>query len=121
MEPTKIYVKPMLKLFEQVQVKGVSHITGGGFYENIPRSIPKGLGAKIKRSDVKVLPLFDLIAKTGDIPEREMFNTFNMGVGMVVVVAKEDADKAVEVLKAAGEDAYILGEIQESQDGVTLC
>ena len=121
LEPTKIYVKPMLKLFEQVQVKGVSHITGGGFYENIPRSIPKGLGAKINKSDVKVLPLFDLIAKTGNIPEREMYNTFNMGVGMVVVVAKEDADKAVEVLKAAGEDAYILGTIIESQDGVTLC
>jgi len=118
--PTKIYVKPMLALFEEVTVKAVSHITGGGFYENIPRSIPKGLGAKIEKNAVKVLPIFDLIAKTGNIPERDMFNTFNMGVGMTAVVAKEDAEKAVEVLKANGEDAYILGEIVESEDGVIL-
>ena len=119
--PTKIYVKPMLALFEEVTVKGVSHITGGGFYENIPRSIPKGLGAKINKSDVKVLPIFNLIAKTGNIPERDMFNTFNMGVGMSVVVAKEDAERAIEILRANGEDAYLLGEIIESEDGVVLC
>ena len=119
--PTKIYVKPMLALFEKVTVKGVSHITGGGFYENIPRSIPKGLGAKIKKSDVRVLPIFDLIMKTGDIPERDMYNTFNMGVGMSVIVSKEDASLAVETLKAMGEDAYILGEIIKSDEGVVLC
>ena len=119
--PTKIYVKPMLALFEQVKVKGVSHITGGGFYENMPRSIPKGLGVKIKKEDVKILPIFKLIQKTGNIDERDMFNTFNMGVGMSVVVAKEDAQKAVEILKANGEDAYIIGEIIKSEDGVILC
>ncbi len=119
--PTKIYVKPMLKLFEEVAVKAVSHITGGGFYENIPRSIPKGFGAKIDRSAVKVLPIFDLIAKEGNIPERDMFNTFNMGVGMSVVVASEDADKAVEILKAKGEDAYIMGEIIKSDESVIIC
>ncbi len=119
--PTKIYVKPMLKLFEEVTVKAVSHITGGGFYENIPRSIPKGYGAKIERSAVKVLPIFDLIAKVGNIPERDMFNTFNMGVGMSVVVAKEDADKAVEILRANGEDAYVMGEIIKSEESVVIC
>ena len=119
--PTKIYVKPMLDLFENVTVKGVSHITGGGFYENIPRSIPKGLGAKINKSDVKVLPIFKLIAKEGNIPERDMFNTFNMGVGMSVVVDKKDAEKAIEILRSHGEDAYLLGEIIESEEGVVLC
>ena len=119
--PTKIYVKPMLALFEAVTVKAVSHITGGGFYENIPRSIPAGLGAKICKSDVRVLPVFDLIAKEGGVPERDMFNTFNMGVGMSVVVAKEDADRALEVLRANGEDAYIVGEIIESDDKVVIC
>ena len=118
--PTKIYVKPMLALFDAITVKAVSHITGGGFYENIPRSIPKGYGAKIKKSDVKILPIFDLIAKRGNISERDMFNTFNMGVGMSIVVAKEDANKALEVLKNAGEDAYIIGEIVKSEDGVVL-
>ncbi len=119
--PTKIYVKPMLALFEEVTVKAVSHITGGGFYENIPRSIPKGFGAKIKRDDVRVLPIFELIAKIGNIPERDMFNTFNMGVGMSVVVSPEDAEKAVEILKANGEDAYIIGEIIKSDEGVVIC
>ncbi len=119
--PTKIYVKPMLKLFEEVKVKGVSHITGGGFYENIPRSIPKGLGAKIRKEDVRVLPVFKLLQQRGNIAERDMFNTFNMGVGMSVIVAKEDTDKALSVLKAAGEDAYVLGEIVKSEDGVVLC
>ncbi len=119
--PTKIYVKPVLALLEEVKVKAISHITGGGFYENIPRSIPKGFGAKIERSAVQVLPIFDLIAKTGNIPERDMFNTFNMGVGMSIVVNKEDADKALEILKANGEDAYILGEVVKSDEGVIIC
>ncbi len=119
--PTKIYVKSVLKLMESVTVKAVSHITGGGFYENIPRSLPAGLSAKIEKKNVQVLPIFELLAKTGNIPERDMFNTFNMGVGMMVSVAKEDAEKAVEILKAAGEDAYILGELVESEEGVILC
>ena len=119
--PTRIYVKPMLALFEAVKVKGVSHITGGGFYENIPRSIPQGLGARIEKSAVRVLPIFDLIAKKGNIPERDMFNTFNMGVGMSAVVAAEDADEALRVLRANGEDAYIIGSIVESEDKVQIC
>ncbi len=119
--PTKIYVKPMLALFEEVTVKAVSHITGGGFYENIPRSLPDGFGAKIERNSVKVLPIFDLIAKTGNISERDMFNTFNMGVGMSIVVSKADAGKALENLKSSGEDAYIIGEIIKSEDKVTIC
>ncbi|MBQ7035573.1 MAG: phosphoribosylformylglycinamidine cyclo-ligase [Clostridia bacterium] len=118
--PTKIYVKPMVALFEQVKVKGVSHITGGGFYENIPRSIPDGLGAKIDKSAVRVLPIFELLAKVGNIPERDMFNTFNMGVGMSVVVAPEDADRALEILKANGEDAYVIGSIIESDEKIIL-
>ena len=118
--PPKIYVKPMLALFDQVRVKGVSHITGGGFYENIPRAIPDGLGAKIQKSAIRILPIFDLIAKTGNIPERDMFNTFNMGVGMSVVVAKEDRETALSVLQANGEDAYLIGEIVASQDKVIL-
>lgn len=119
--PTKIYVKPMLALFDKVTVKAVSHITGGGFYENIPRSLPKEYSAKIEKSAVKVLPVFDMIAKVGNIPERDMFNTYNMGVGMSVVVDKNDADKAIEILKAYGEDAYIIGETVKSGDGVILC
>ncbi len=118
--PTKIYVKPMLALFEQVRVKGVSHITGGGFYENIPRSIPDGLGARIEKSAVRVLPIFELIAKTGGIPERDMYNTFNMGVGMSVVVAAEDADRALEILRANGEEAYVIGSIVESDEKMML-
>ena len=119
--PTKIYVKPVLTLLEQVKVKGISHITGGGFYENIPRSIPDGLGAVIERNAVRVLPIFDLIAKEGNISERDMFNTFNMGVGMSLVVAREDAEKAVEILKANGEDAYVIGKIENSEDKITIC
>lgn len=119
--PTKIYVKPVLALLEEVKVKGISHITGGGFYENIPRSIPDGLGAKIQRSAVKVLPIFDLIAKVGNISERDMFNTFNMGVGMSIVVSKEDKDKALEILKNQGEDAYVIGEIIESEEKIVIC
>ena len=118
--PTKIYVKSILALMEQVDVKGVSHITGGGCYENIPRSIPDGLGAKIDKQAVRVLPIFDLIAKTGNIPERDMFNTFNMGVGMSVVVPAEQVDKALEILSANGEEAYVIGEIVESEDKVIL-
>ena len=121
LEPTKIYVKPMLALFDKITVKAVSHITGGGFYENIPRSIPEGFGAKIKRAAVKVLPIFELIQKTGNIPERDMFNTYNMGVGMSVVVAKEDTDRALEILKQNGEDAYVIGEIVKSEESVTIC
>lgn len=119
--PTKIYVKPMLALFEAVTVKAVSHITGGGFYENIPRSIPKGFGAKIDKGALQIPPIFDMIAKKGNIPERDMFNTFNMGVGMSIVVAKADAEKALEVLRANGEDAYIMGEIIPSEEGVMIC
>lgn len=119
--PTKIYVKPVLALLEQVKVKGISHITGGGFYENIPRSIPDALGAVIERNAVRVLPIFDLIAKEGNISERDMFNTFNMGVGMSIVVAREDAEKAVEILKANGEDAYVIGKIENSEDKITIC
>ena len=119
--PTRIYVKPMLALFDAVTVKAVSHITGGGFYENIPRSLPKGMGAKIQKSAVKILPIFDLIAKEGNISERDMFNTFNMGVGMSVVVSKDEADKALQVLRANGEDAYVIGEIIKSDESVVIC
>ncbi len=119
--PTRIYVKSILALLDKVEVKGISHITGGGFYENIPRSIPEGLGAKINKSAVKVLPIFDLIAEVGGIPERDMFNTYNMGVGMSVVVAPEDVDEALAILREGGEDAYVIGEIIKSEDGVVLC
>ncbi len=118
--PTKIYVKSMLALMDEIDVKAVSHITGGGFYENIPRSLPEGYSVKIKRNDIKVLPIFELIAKVGNIPERDMFNTFNMGVGMSVVVASKDAEKAVEILKANGEDAYIIGQVVKSDEGVII-
>ena len=118
--PTKIYVKPVLALAEQVNIKAVSHITGGGFYENIPRSIPKGLSAKIDKQALRILPIFDLIAREGNIPERDMFNTFNMGVGMSIVVSADDAEKAVEILKAAGEDAYVIGEVVKSDEGVII-
>ena len=119
--PTRIYVKPILALLEQVAVRGISHITGGGFYENIPRSIPDGLCARIERSAVRVLPIFDLIARTGRIPERDMFNTFNMGVGMSVVVPGDQADRAVALLKEQGEEAYLLGEIVRGEEKVVLC
>ena len=119
--PTKIYVKPVLALLKLIRAKGISHITGGGFYENIPRSIPDGLGAKIDRSAIKILPIFDLIAKKGGISERDMFNTFNMGVGMSIVVSRIDAGLALETLKQNGEDAYIIGEIIETKDKITIC
>ena len=118
--PTKIYVKPVLALLEKVNVKGISHITGGGFYENIPRSIPDGLGAKINRSAVKVLPIFDRIAKVGNIPERDMFNTYNMGVGMSIVVPASEVATAIEILKANGEDAYVIGEIIASDEKIII-
>ena len=118
--PTRIYVKSVLALLEHVDVKGISHITGGGFYENIPRSIPDGLGAVIERNAVKVLPIFELIAKTGNIPERDMFNTYNMGVGMSIVVKAEEVDKALEILKANGETAYVIGKIVESDEKITI-
>ncbi len=119
--PTKIYVKPVLALLDNVCVKGISHITGGGFYENIPRSIPKGLGAKIERGAIKILPIFDLIAKRGGISERDMFNTFNMGVGMSIVVAPEDVDTALKVLRDNGEEPYVIGTVIESDEEVVFC
>ncbi len=118
--PTRIYVKPVLALLEKVDVKGISHITGGGFYENIPRSIPDGLGAEIKRDAVKVLPIFEKIAKVGNIPERDMFNTYNMGVGMSIVVPADQVDLAVSVLKENGEDAYVIGKIVASEDKIVI-
>ena len=118
--PTRIYVKSVLALLEKVDVKGISHITGGGFYENIPRSVPDGLCAKIDKSAVKVLPIFDLIAKTGNIPERDMFNTYNMGVGMSIVVPADQVDTALEILKAHGEDAYVIGSIVAGEEKVIL-
>ena len=119
--PTKLYVKPALAVLDEVNVKSIAHITGGGFFENIPRALPKGKTAKINRSDVRVLPIFDLIQQTGNIPSDHMFSTFNMGVGMVMIVAKEDADRTIEILKAQGEEAYVLGEVVDGEEGVILC
>ncbi|MBQ4640081.1 MAG: phosphoribosylformylglycinamidine cyclo-ligase [Clostridia bacterium] len=118
--PTRIYVKSILALLKEVDVKGISHITGGGFYENIPRSIPDGLCARIERAAVKVLPIFDVIAKDGNIPERDMFNTYNMGVGMSVVVPAAEAEKAMEVLKNNGEDAYVIGRIVKADQKIEI-
>ena len=118
--PTKIYVKPVLDLLEKVDVKGISHITGGGFYENIPRSIPDGLCAKIDKSAVKVLPIFDLIAKVGNIPERDMFNTYNMGVGMSIVVPASEVEASLSILKEHNIDAYVIGEIVAGEEKVIL-
>ena len=118
--PTRIYVKPVLALMEKVKVKGISHITGGGFYENIPRSIPAGLCANIERARVKVLPIFELLMKQGNISERDMFNTFNMGVGMSIVVAREDVETALSILREAGEDAYVIGDIIAGDEKIKL-
>ena len=118
--PTRIYVKAVLALLKEIQPKGICHITGGGFYENIPRALPEGLCAKIRRSDVRVLPIFDIIAREGNVPERDMFNTYNMGVGMTVIVDPADAERALEILRANGEDAYVLGEVVEGEKGVEL-
>ena len=117
LEPTVLYVKPILNLIDKVDVKGISHITGGGFYENIPRCLPKGIGAKIDKKSLRILPIFDMIAKAGNVPERDMFNTYNMGVGMCVVVDKADVDKAICSLRDSGIDAYVMGETVEG-DGV---
>ncbi|MBQ1250275.1 MAG: phosphoribosylformylglycinamidine cyclo-ligase [Clostridia bacterium] len=117
LEPTIIYVKPALAAIEAAEVHGISHITGGGFYENLPRCIPEGLCAKIKKDDIKVHPIFTLLQETGNIPERDMYNTYNMGVGMAMIVSKETADKAIEALKANGVDAYAIGEIVKAEDG----
>ena len=118
--PTKIYVKPVLALLKEVAVRGISHITGGGFYENIPRSITDGLGAKIDKASVKVLPIFRLLAERGGISERDMFNTYNMGVGMSIVVPADEVEKALKILKDNGEDAYVIGEIVESEDKIAI-
>jgi phosphoribosylformylglycinamidine cyclo-ligase len=118
--PTRIYVKSILALLQKVDVKGISHITGGGFYENIPRSIPDGLCARIDKAAVKVLPIFDMIASWGNVPERDMFNTYNMGVGMSVIVPAEQVATALEILKAHGEDAYVIGAIEEGAEKVIL-
>ena len=120
LEPTKIYVKPVLALMNEVRVKGISHITGGGFYENIPRTIPDGLGAQIEKEKIRVLPIFRLIAEKGSISERDMFNTYNMGVGMSVVVPAAEVEKAIQILKAQGVDAYLIGEIVESGEKIRI-
>ena len=119
--PTRIYVKSVLALLEEVTVKGISHITGGGFYENIPRSVPNGLGAVIDKAAVRIPPVFSVIQKEGGIGERDMFNTFNMGVGMSVVVGAADADRALEILRMHGEDAYMIGEIAASEEKIRIC
>ncbi|MEE0873935.1 MAG: phosphoribosylformylglycinamidine cyclo-ligase [Ruminococcus sp.] len=118
--PTKIYVKPLLALMERVEVKAVSHITGGGFYENIPRMLPDGLSARVEKSAIPVLPIFKLMQRVGNISEHDMFNTFNMGVGMVVAVSENEKEAALEILKANGEDAVVLGEIVEGSQGVVF-
>ncbi len=118
--PTRIYVKPMLALCEALTVKAVSHITGGGFYENIPRALPEGMTAVIDKSTLRPQPIFSVIQRAGNIPERDMFNTFNMGVGMVVTVSKKDADRALATLNAAGEAAFVLGEVAPGAEGVTI-
>ena len=115
-----IYVKPVLALLEEVNARGISHITGGGFYENIPRSIPKGYCARIEKTSVRVLDIFKLIAKEGGVSERDMFNTFNMGVGMSVIVPAEDEQKAIDILKDNGVDAYTIGEIVKGEDKIEL-
>lgn len=119
--PTKIYVKPVLKLIEKIGVNGISHITGGGFYENIPRMLPDGMCAVIKKDSFPVLPIFNVIGKTGKIPERDMYNTFNMGIGMCIAVDADKADAAVELLRAEGENAYIIGQVAAGGDGVEIC
>lgn len=111
LEPTKIYVKPILKLIEQVKVKGISHITGGGFYENMPRMLREGVALKIDKNSYEVPPIFKLIAERGNIPERDMYNTFNMGIGMAVIVPESEVEKSLEILKEAGEEAYLIGEV----------
>ncbi len=119
--PTKIYVKPVLALLESVRARAIAHITGGGFYENIPRALGPGLRAKVDQKSLRVPPIFDIIAREGNIPSRDMFNTFNMGVGMCLVVAKDDADQALEVLQSQGQNAYVMGETEAGEGGIVLC
>ena len=119
--PTKIYVKPVLKAIEAANVKGISHITGGGFYENVPRCIPDGLCARIEKDKIKTPGIFKLIQKRGNIPERDMFNTFNMGIGMIVVVSKDSCETALQVLRENGIDAYVAGDIVKGEDKVVIC
>lgn len=119
--PTRIYVKPILALLEKITPKGISHITGGGFYENIPRALPQGFTARIEAASLRTPDIFRLVEEVGSIPERDMYNTFNMGVGMCVTVAKEDADTALHILREKGEDAYVMGEVVKGEGGVTLC
>ena len=119
--PTKIYVRPVLAAIRAAKVRGVSHITGGGFYENVPRCVPDGLCAKIEKAALDIPPIFRMLQRLGNIPERDMFNTFNMGTGMVVIAAREDADKALETLKAQGQAAKIIGEIVSGEEKVALC
>ena len=121
MQPTVIYVKPVLKCIEAADVKGVSHITGGGFYENLPRCLPEGLTAKINKADIKTPAIFHMLQEKGGISEHDMFNTYNMGVGMAVIVSKETADAAIEALKSEGVDAYVIGEIVAGDERVVLC
>ena len=121
LRPTKIYVKPVLAAMEQAKINGVSHITGGGFYENIPRCIPDGLCAKIDKSSLRTPPIFGMLQRMGSIPEHDMFNTYNMGVGMTMIVAKEDADRAIAALKENGQDAYVIGEVVSGEEKVALC
>ena len=118
--PTKIYVKTVQNLIKCCDVKAISHITGGGFYENIPRMLRDGICADIEKAAAPVLPIFNLIAKTGNIPERDMYNTFNMGVGLVLAVAKEDADKALAAIAEAGQTGYVIGECKEGEKGIEL-
>ena len=118
--PTKIYVKPILELLEAIQVKGISHITGGGFYENMPRMLREGVSLNIQKDSYPVLPIFNLIQKIGNIPERDMYNTFNMGIGMAVIVKKEDVTKAIEILESHGEKAYELGEVVEGNKEINI-
>jgi len=118
--PTKIYVKPILRLLEKVPIRSVCHITGGGFHENIPRAFGENVGAVIQKSAIEIPPVFNLIAATGKIPERDMFNTYNMGVGMCVIIAPENADEALNILRSCGEKAAIIGEIREGVLGVRI-
>ena len=119
--PTVLYVKPVLKALECADIKGISHITGGGFYENIPRAVPEGLTAKVEKAAIRSLPIFELIQKAGKIPERDMFNTYNMGVGMAVIVAKDEADKALNAFRESNVDAYVMGEIVKGEERIILC
>ena len=121
LRPTKIYVKPVLAAMEQAKINGVSHITGGGFYENIPRCIPDGLCAKIEKSALRIPPIFTMLRRMGNVSEHDMFNTYNMGTGMTLIAAKEDADRAIAALKENGQDAYVIGEVVSGEEKVTLC